>query len=344
MKQKITPRARKTKNGFSIYLDKYVNGKRTYETIFKNVKANEKNRKLVEAENAINKILKNYNSYSLFDLLDEYYNSYLQKDYRVIKAVINKFKLFLKEDILISDLKIEHVKNFRYYLSNLSKLKGETPSSYSIRFMKILNYLYDKDLINIDLLNSFKTINKFSNIPKEILSKDEFEHLYNNLDKDSEVQKAFLFSCLSGLGLAEIRRLKHEHIKNGILKIKRSKTDNFINIELSDKALKLIDDKNNSDYVFNLNQNTEDEMSDYKVNNYLKEWLEKFKINKHITYYCARHTYCNFLFETAYNSKSDYHGVLYVVSKAMGHSEMYSTFRYLNNYNKDVNSLTSSIN
>lgn len=341
---KITPRAKKTKKGFSIYLDKYVNGKRTYETIFKNVPAKEKNRKLVEAEEIINKILENYNSYSLFELLEEYSNNYIKKDVNVIIAVINKFKTFLGSDILICELDITKLKDFRYYLSELSGLKGESPSSYSIRFKKILKYLYDKDLIGIELVNSFKTINKFCNVPKEILSKDEFEHLYSKLDKDSEIQKAFLFSCQTGLGLSEIRRLKFTHIKNGKLIIKRSKTVNYINIELSDKALELINHKKTSGYVFNLNQNTEFEISDYKINKYLKNWIKENNINKHITYYCTRHTYCNFLFDTAYKTKNDYHGVFYVVSKAMGHSELSSTFRYLNNYNKDVYSLTSSIN
>ena len=119
---------------------------------------------------------------------------------------------------------------------------------------------------------------------------------------------------------------------------------NYINIELSDKALELINHKKTSGYVFNLNQNTEFEISDYKINKYLKNWIKENNINKHITYYCTRHTYCNFLFDTAYKTKNDYHGVFYVVSKAMGHSELSSTFRYLNNYNKDVYSLTSSIN
>lgn len=340
----VTPRAKKTKKGFSIYLDKYANGKRTYETIFKNVSAKEKNRKLVEAEEIIDKILKNYKSYSLFKLLDEYSSNYIQKDSRVINAVISKFKSFMGSDILISELENEHLKNFRYYLSDLSSLKGETPSTYSIRFKKILQYLYDKDLISDKNLKAFKTINKFSNKPKEILSKDEFEHLYSNMDNDSEIEKAFLFSCLSGLGLSEIRRLKYEHIKSSNLQIKRSKTMSYINIKLSDRALGLIDDDNTSDYVFNLNQNTEFEISDYKINKYLKNWIKENNINKHITYYCARHTYCNFLFDTAYKTKNDYHGVFYVVSKAMGHSELSSTFRYLNNYNKDVYSLTSSIN
>lgn len=199
-------------------------------------------------------------------------------------------------------------------------------------------------MIGIEVLNSFKTINKFSNVPKEILSKDEFEQLYSKLDKDSEIQKAFLFSCLTGLGLSEIRRLKFIHIKNGNLLIKRSKTVKYIDIELSDKALKLISDEKTSEYVFNLNQDTKGEISDYKINSYLKKWMKENNINKHITYYCARHTYCNFLFETAYKTKNDYHGVFYVVSKAMGHSELSSTFRYLNNYNKDVYSLTRSIN
>ncbi len=87
MKQTITPRARKTKNGFSIYLDKYVNGKRTYETIFKNVTRKDKNQKLVEAEKIIKQILNNYNSCTLFEFLDEYKNNYIQKDIRVINAV-----------------------------------------------------------------------------------------------------------------------------------------------------------------------------------------------------------------------------------------------------------------
>lgn len=341
----VTPRARKTKKGFSIYLDKYVNGKRTYETIFKNVSAKEKNRKLVEAEEIIDMILKNYKSYSLFKLLDEYSSNYIQKDSRVINAVISKFKSFMKNDILLKELDNSHLKNFRYYLKERANLKGETPSSYSIRFKKILQYFFDKGLISLERLNGFKLIYKSSNKPKEILTAEEFNQLYSNLSINDEIAKAFLFSCLTGLGLSEIKKLKKENIKGDRLFIIRCKTDEYIDIKLCTKALKIIDKIESSDYIFDLkSKNTGKDISDYKINKHIKLWMKAFNINKHITYYCARHTYCNFLFETAYNTKKDYHGVLYVVSKAMGHSKMSSTFRYLNNYNKDVYHLTSSIN
>jgi len=120
---RTTARARKTKKGFSIYIDKYVNGVRTYETLFKNVSAKEKNRKLVEAEDIITKRLKIKDSGAVFDLLENYQKNYQQKDVRVINAVIEKFKKFMGNDILLSDLDNTHLKNFRYYLKECTSSK-----------------------------------------------------------------------------------------------------------------------------------------------------------------------------------------------------------------------------
>lgn len=341
---RTTARAKKTKKGFSIYLDKYEKGERTYETIFKNVSAREKNRKLVEAEDMIAERLKIKDSGTVFELLKNYQKNYLQKDIRVINAVIKKFKKFMGNDILLSDLDNTHLKDFRYYLLEMANLKGETPSSYSIRFKKILQYFFDKGLISLERLNGFKLIYKYSNKPKEILTADEFNQLYSNLNWNDEIAKAFLFSCLTGLGLSEIKKLKKDNIREDKLSVIRCKTGVSINIQLCHKALKIINSTESSNHVFDLREkNTGKNMSSYKINKHIRLWLQSFNINKHITYYCARHTYCNFLFEKAYNSKNDFHGVFYVVSKGMGHNQMSSTTRYLNNYNKDVYSLTSSI-
>lgn len=343
MKQTITPRARKTKNGYSIYLDKYVNGKRSYETIFKNVTKKDKNQKLVEAEKIIKQILKNYNSYTLFEFLDEYKNNYIQKDIRVINAVVTKFKEFMGHDILISDLGNTHVKDFRYYLKERANLKGETPSSYSIRFKKILQYLYENEMINRNTFNSFKIISIFNNKPKDVLTFKELSDLKKHKVKNEQIKMAFIFCCLSGLGYAEIKKLNWEHIQGRNLRIKREKTSNYIDIQLSDLAIELLGSEKNKGLVFNLiNEKIGDFYSSETVNRMLSIWMKELNINKKITFYCARHCFANFLFEQSYNSKN-YHGLFYVVSKAMGHCSQKSTYRYLNNYRNDVYSLTNNL-
>jgi integrase len=76
-----------------------------------------------------------------------------------------------------------------------------------------------------------------------------------------------------------------------------------------------------NDFIFNV-QN----ISINGLNKTIGYWVQRAEINKHITFYCARHTFACLLLMNGANLKT--------VADAMGHSSTKSTLKYLNFINK----------
>ena len=55
-----------------------------------------------------------------------------------------------------------------------------------------------------------------------------------------EVKRAFLFACFTGLRFSDIKALKWENVKGSQLEIRQEKTDEIVNIPLSNSAINLL--------------------------------------------------------------------------------------------------------
>ena len=129
---------------------------------------------------------------------------------------------------------------------------------------------------------------------------------------------AFLFACYTGMGVAEIRTLKWTNIQNDKIQFRRGKTGVKINNKLPTSALSILKEQkkeSTSDYIFKL-------PSSVAVGKNLKNWMKKAEITKHISFYCARHTFAVLLLSNGVNLKT--------VADAMGHMSTQYTVRYLN--------------
>ncbi|MCR8667410.1 tyrosine-type recombinase/integrase [Aestuariibaculum sp. M13] len=74
--------------------------------------------------------------------------------------------------------------------------------------------------------------------------------------------------------------------------------------------------------IFNLVNEKGNSISDNGVNKCLKNWVQRAKIDKHITFYCARHTFATQLLLYGANLKT--------VADALGHADTRNTIKYLN--------------
>jgi len=355
----VTPRARKTKKGFSIYLDVYHKGVRRYKTLYKEVSFKDKRSYLNRAEVTANEmmqyellryddnnILTHKSEESFTSFLDYYMGQYHRQDYRVIKAVIVKFKNFINSpDIKFSEIDSQLLDDFRYYLRNSAGLRGESVQSYCQRFKKILKYACDKKYLHKQLYTDFKSIRNHEITKKEVLRHEEIMSLYNYTSPNEEVKKAFLFACYSGLGLAEIKRLRWKNIVDNKFHISRSKTGTIISLELSELAVKIIGQRKSDDeFVFDLiNKNTLQNFSGTTINNMLNRWLKTLKINKKLTFYCARHTFANLFLNVDTNNEYNTESKIFLLSKALGHRRLETTKRYIYNYYQNVHALTRQL-
>ncbi len=267
---------------------------------------------------------------SLFAYVDNYSQNYDKKDIRMIESVILKLKEFLPDKkFLIKNLTETHFLKFIDFLNNDEKLKGETPHSYWKRFKKIIlqanrdGYLSENAYKNV----RFKKRGDYSDtkLTKQVLTEDEIKLLFKTECGNEELKRAFLFACYSGVGYAEIKILTWSYIINNRLIINREKTSTEINLSLSPKALDLLGErKEKSVLIFDLKKNGKF-ISETSINKTLNNWMKKAGIDKHITFYCGRHTFATRMLIKGANLKT--------VSEALAHKTTTNTVKYLNYVN-----------
>lgn len=329
-------RSRTLKSGArSLYLDIHHNGQRWRE--FLKIKILPKDPSKVEKKRVAERIRANrelevlsdetghvpqhLKKMSFFVFAENYIQEYKNKDVRIIASAVEKFKEAVNNQRLtISEITPKTMNFYKDYLIYDAGLAGETAHNYFSRFKKVLKAAkvqgYLKEMPTADI--RFSNPNKDDTLKKQVLDKDELQKLVNTKCGNLDVKKAFLFACFTSLGLAEIRELKWKNINKGRLITYRNKTGELINNRLNQTAQKIIGEPGyREEYIFDLQL-----LSDNGANKAIRHWVKRAKIDKHITFYCARHTFACQLLINGANLKT--------VADAMGHSSTRSTLKYLN--------------
>jgi site-specific recombinase XerD len=335
---KVTLRRKKLKGGAeSLYLDIYHNGQRSYEFLDIKIDPKDKATKRKEQEEVAMLIKANRESDLLtsgtgyipkrkrrvsFDsFFSNFIDSYKKKDLRMIKGAYGQFRAFSNEKTYqMSQITPALCKQFAEYLKGDAGLSGETPKNYFTRFKKVLSAATSEGYFKENPASKMGKMQwgDNDNLKKQILQADEMKLLLQTECGNDEVKKAFLFACNTGLGAAELRKLTYSEIANNRLKVKRAKVESQeIFIPLSKTALALIGERGKpNEKIFTLEQ------SDNAINKVLRYWTARAGIEKHITFYCGRHTFAVQLLLNGANLKT--------VADCMGHSSTKHTIKYLN--------------
>lgn len=361
----VNVRKKINKSGISIYLDTYVKVEkgiekkfsRSTETLFSCVKndeldfymklANKEAKSRLERFKYLNHSKCNdRNNISFIEYMMYYSSNYTNKDLNKVNAVIKKFTEFQDETglfLTFNNISHNKIKEFAKFL--YQKLNGETPRTYFKCFVRILKDFHSRSMIDISLLGieKIKFSNKKNRKIKNILSPKEINKFKNVKTYFEQIKKAFLFACATGLGLSECRKLRWDMInEENVLIIKRSKNSEVINIKLNKETISLLGTRKDFGKVFDFSNSKKDgDLSDYSVNKRLKLLCLDAGISKHITFYCGRHTYANLIFDKGYNMNDGLK--LFMVTKALGHSNINSSLSYLNNYYSKLYEITESI-
>jgi len=345
-KENVIIREKKLAGGkISLYLDIYRSGQRSYEFLKlyilekpRTPEERQKNNETLQlAENIRSKRESELNhqefgfipphrqNINFLDFYLNYLDTYTKKDARMLKGSFEAFKNYLKgvkinpEKPLSPKLvNIEMVKEYREYLEK--NFNGETPHSYFARFKKVLRKATDKGIFQKSPGEGL-SITESKGLKKAILGTDEIQLLAGAHCGNGEVKRAFLFSCFTGLRFVDVNQLKFENIdfSNKFISLMQAKVKGEakqVTINLSNTALKLIGEPGNpGELVFTLPSH----------NGCLKDletWCKRAKINKHITWHSARHSFAvNLLSEAGANIKT--------VSSLLGHATLQHTEVYI---------------
>ena len=153
---------------------------------------------------------------------------------------------------------------------------------------------------------------------REYLTIEELKQLISTECKYEIMKQAFLFSCLCGLRVSDIRKLKWSDLqKSGErirIEIKMQKTKEPLYLPISDEALKwLPGEAKDDDLIFPLTH-------EGTINNILQKWAKAAGVTKHISFHVARHTHATMMLTLGAD--------LYTVSKLLGHKNIATTQIY----------------
>lgn len=359
IKEPITLRYRLLKNGCkSLYLDYYNSGQRKYEFLkMYLVPETDKetkllNKSVLKAANAI-KLKRNQQvlfersglkqepcNISLLEWLKECMANAMQqakskgrkeyscyRNYNSTQKVVAKFlkSAYKHNDITLEEVNKEFCLKFIHYLDTCTNKWGQpfaqgSKNKYLSKFSSALQRAVRKGYIASNptsLLDPDERI-ATAKTQREYLSEEELSRLVKTECPNAKVKQAFLFSCLCGLRWSDITTLEWSHVflneKTHRIEKRMVKTQELIYLPLSKDAEALLPKKNDkSNLVFSLPTLA-------NVNRSLKKWAAAAKVNKHVTFHTARHTFATLLLSNDVD--------IYTVSKLLGHQNILTTQIY----------------
>ncbi|MDR7371035.1 phage integrase SAM-like domain-containing protein [Flavobacterium aquidurense] len=244
----------------------------------------------------------------------------------------NLLSVFIKkhygnDDMVIEDISSAFVFSLEEYLKYESSYKGQIgiKNNSVVKYMKMYktacNYCFRMDLIQ---KNPFNIYNGKLNVTDAIfLSQQELNKITDKpifIERLQKVRDIFLFCCYTGYAPVDAISLTKANLSednNGNLWIMANRTKTTIreNVPVLPPALAIINKYKNKQ-TFLLPQ-----ISNQKMNAYLKEIADICDIDKHLTWYVSRHTFGTTV--TLGNGVRLEH-----VSSMMGHTNIKQTQHY----------------
>ncbi len=224
----------------------------------------------------------------------EYYEEYVafnkRKGNRHLSNSLIQFKLFISSDFIAPlDITENFCKRFRQFL--LDKYTGETPGGYYARFKWVVNAAQSDGYFHANpTVKVFAKSNPSTRI-KEHLEVDDYLQLLNTPCLNEEVKAAFIFSCYTGLRWVDVKKIAWTDIQGSVLttRIIQAKTGRPVILTLHPVAKDVLEQQKakvdmqscNGGLVFCLP--TAD-----GANKVLDGWVKAARIEKYITWSCAR--------------------------------------------------------
>ena len=210
------------------------------------------------------------------------------------------------------------------------RLSNNSVVSYYGTLRTAINRAYKEGIITVNPTKEFDFASKVRQEPsrREYLTLDELKTLINTECRHEIVKRAFLFSCLCGLRVSDIRKLRWCDLQRSggrvRIEITMQKTKEPLYLPISDEALKWLPERgeaNGSDFIFPLTH-------EGTVNDTLQHWAKVAGITKHISFHVSRHTHATMMLTLGAD--------LYTVSKLLGHKNIATTQIYAKIVDKKI--------
>ena len=252
-------------------------------------------------------------------------------------------KRFMRKKYNISDIPFQSlthsfVADYDFYLRVELRFSLNTIVSIIKDLRKVVRIAINNGLVRHDPFIGYKYTTA-ENVPRSLTSKELKKIMKATFTRPNITfaRDMFIFSCFTGVSFSDMRNLTTKNLQkadDGIMWVhfSRQKTGTSCSIPLMEVPLQLIDKYSNTaigDKLFPM-------ITCGKTNIHLKKVALQSKIDKHLTFHMARHTYATEVMLSQ--------GVpLETVSKVLGHTNLKTTriYAYINNDKiaEDINKL-----
>jgi len=257
----------------------------------------------------------------LITYLDELAKAKVSNDY--IVGCVRYLKKYSNGDtIQLSQITPQWIDGFQQFLLSGTKLSPTTAYDYSKAIRMALRKAVQENILIKNPAGSVKGLPE-PETDLIFLNVDEVQKMADielSGDLGSEVRRAFIFVCYTGLRISDIKELKWGDIERNPLQIikRQKKTQRAVYIPLKETAWTIIND--------NKEHSPDDKVFCHlaakksQTNQYLIKWAEKAKVNKPVGWHTARRTFATWELENGAD--------IYTVAKLLGHKNIKQVAKY----------------
>ncbi len=257
--------------------------------------------------------------------------------YKHYKSCLKSLKAFInthynKKEISLNRIDLKFIEEFDTYLVKQNLGRNTINSNYHKKLKTTLSGAFKHSLIEKNPYENFKL--KQESTIRSYLTEDELVKIqsYNfksNLSLD-KVRDLFVFSCYTGLRFSDAQDLKPKDVQcsdgNYFIYRKQKKTNEIVHIPLNQIAVGILDKYDNDERK--IKHKLLPQISNQKLNAYIKMVGELLGIDKILTHHVARHTYATILINNGVN--------LSAVQKVLGHQSIRTTQLYAKMLNTTI--------
>ena len=242
------------------------------------------------------------------------------------------FAQYNKKDIPINQIDLKFIEAFDTYLVKRDLNRNTINSNYHKKLKTTLSNSIKNNLIDKNPYENFKL--KQVNTQRDFLTQEELIKIqsfnFNSNVSLERVRDLFVFSCYTGLRFSDAQDLKQKdvHISNtlGYIYRKQNKTKEIVQIPLYQLAIDILHKYDNTER--NITNKMLPQISNQKLNAYLKTIGDIVGIQKTLTHHVARHTCATILLNQGVSMS--------VVQQILGHENIRTTQIYAKIQNPTV--------
>lgn len=256
------------------------------------------------------------------------------RNFGVTENYLNRFLNQVKKtsDIYLKELDYKFLCDFENFLCNYwpkghpRALNQNTIMKHIQRLRKMVTLAYHMEWIDKDPFVRWKPV--YEKKEREFLSENELSNMENfnfSIERLDRVRDLFVFSCYTGISYIDIMNLTKDNLVLGMdgnnwIFTSRQKTKNSVKVPILEKAQEIIN-KYNKHPMTTVTGSLLPQITNEKLNVYLKEVAHYVGIKKNLTFHMARHTFATTI--TLCNGVP-----IETVSKLLGHTKIATTQIY----------------